>query len=220
MTYTTAHTCAHDYRNSPPKLLERWDSWTVITHCYSDEDGVPLSEITTFDLLLEDVGEWFGLTPRQREELVDQGIIGFIPDTHGECFGFNVNTEEMTALKEEIRPQVGHIAQGSQDTYLYSVRHLIEYDQLWEMFDWDPDEHEDCPEEVPSWHKDIKAEFEAATILWRFNTLDKNHTDLDVDDIVSFNEIFRGTHSAPQYLFEVPRSAYNRIYNTSDANHS
>ena len=89
-----------------------------------------LSEITTFDLLMQDLSEWFGLTQRQCEELFDLGMIDFIPSTNGECFGFYVNTEDMTPLKQEILPQVNHILDGNKDSYMYSVRHLIDYSDL------------------------------------------------------------------------------------------
>jgi hypothetical protein len=211
MTKTTKSSNAKDLRRPSPRLEEHWTSWTVTTHSYADEEGMTLSEITTFDLLMQDLSEWFGLTQRQCEELFDLGMIDFIPSTNGECFGFYVNTEDMTPLKQEILPQVNHILDGNKDSYMYSVRHLIDYSDLWEMFNWDPDEHEDCSEDDLPWGKDIQAEFEVATILWQFNDLDKNKTAVDVHDIISYKEIFRGTHAAPEFVFEVPRSKYNLI---------
>jgi len=223
MTQSTAQLIAHNYRVLSPQIVDSmfsWSSWTVITHSYQGEDGESLSEIIPLDALVEDLSEWFGLTPRQRDALVDLGMINFIPFTHGDCFGFYVNTEEMTALKEEILPQVEHVVAGNHNSYLYSVRHLIDYDQLWEMFDWDPDEHVNSPDTNPPWDEDVEADFEVATILWQFNDLNGNHTDIDVHDVTSYRELFRGTHAAPEYHFEVPRSAYSRIFKTNKANHS
>jgi hypothetical protein len=195
-------------------------SWTVITHSYQGENGESLSETIPLDALVNDLSEWFGLTPRQRDKLVDLGMVNFIPHTNGECFGFYVNTEEMTGLKEEILPQVEHVAKGNRNSYLYSVRHLINYDQLWEMFNLDPDEYDDSSGTNPPWDEDVQAEFEVATILWQFNDLNGNRTDIDVCDVTSYREIFRGTYATPEYHFEVPRSAYSRIFKTIKANHS
>ncbi|MEB3307454.1 MAG: hypothetical protein VKK98_04795 [Cyanobacteriota bacterium] len=192
--------------------MEEWrTAWTVITHSYADEEGVTLGEVTTFNLLMQDLSEWFGLTCRQCEELFDLGMIDFIPDTNGECFGFCVNTEEATPLKQELLPQVTHVLNGNNDSYMYSVRCLIDYDDLWEMFDWDPDEHEDCSEDNLPWDKDTQVEYELANILWQFNDLNKNQTAIDVDDIISCKEVFRGTHVVSEFLFEVPRSKFNLI---------
>jgi len=213
MTKTAKKSAATNLRRSSPYLEVCWTSWTVATHSYVDEEGTTLSEITTLDLLVRDLSEWFGLTQRQCEELFALGMIDFIPDTNGECFGFHVNTEYMTPLKEEILPQVNHILDGNNDSYMYSVRHLIDYSDLWEMFNWDPDEHEDCSDDDLPWGKDIEAEYEVATILWQFNDLNKNQTAIDVHDVISYKEIFRGTHSASEFLFEVPRSKLSLIQN-------
>ena len=213
MTHAKTRPNAQEFRRTPPYMEECWTSMTVTTHSYIDEEGTTLSEITTLDLLIQDLSEWFGLTKRQCEELLALGMINFIPNTNGECFGFYVNTEYMTPLKQEILPQVKHILDGNDDSYMYSVRHLIDYSDLWEMFNWDPDEHEDCSDDDLPWGKDIEAEYEVATILWRFNDLNKNQTAIDVHDVISYKKIFRGTHSASEFLFKVPRSKFSLIQN-------
>ena len=82
------------------------------------------------------------------------------------------------------------------------------------MFNWDPDKNEECLEEDIPWHKDMVAEFEVATILWCFNDLNKNQTDLDVEDVISYKEIFRGTYFS-EFIFEIPRLKYNLINNNN-----
>jgi len=213
MTRTTQKNGATHLRCSSPYREECFTSWTVTTHSYVDEECTTLSEITTLDLLVQDLSEWFGLTQRQCEELFDLGMINFIPDTNGECFGFYVNTEDMTPLKQEILPQVNHILEGNNNSYMYSVRHLLEYDQLWDMLGLEcNDDGEPLGEEL-SWHKDIKQEFELATILWRFNELNKNYTTLAIDDITSLKKIHLASHLCDQYLLEVDRSSYPLINN-------
>ena len=214
MTQITAQLNAHNCRVLSPQIMDSWSSWTVTTHSYQGENGESLSQIIPFDSLVEDLSEWFGLTPRQRDALVDLGIINFTPFTHGDCFGLYFNTEEMTALKEEILPQVNHVVSGNHNSYLYSVRHLIDYNQLWEMFDWNPDEQVDSRDANSPWDEDVKAEFEKATILWKFNDLNGNRTDIDVQDVTAHRQVFGGTHAAPEYHFEVPRSAYSLIHNS------
>lgn len=211
MTHTKTRPNAQEFRRTSPYLEECWTSWTVITHSYADEVGTTLSEITTLELLVQDLSEWFGLTHRQCEELLDFGMINFIPNTNGECFGFYANTEDMTPLKQEILPQLNHILDGNNDSYMYSVRHLIDYEQLFDMFGWEYTDDGECSGEDLPWYKDILQEFELATILLKFNELNKNNTSIYTDDIISCQRIFRGTHSAPEFIFEVPRSKYNLI---------
>ena len=220
MAQAAAQLSARNYRDlCCGNIANSKFSWSGITHYYQGEDGESLSEIIPFDTLVEDVSEWFGLTPRQRDELVDLGLINFIPGTSGDCFGFAINGEDLKAIKPEIHPQVEHILQGNKDTYLYSVSHLIDYSCLWEMFNWDPVKNEECSGEDIPWRKDVEAEFEVATILWCFNDLNKNQTDLDIEDVISYKEIFRGAYSAPEFTFEIPRSKYNLINNKNHISH-
>ena len=91
-----------NYRFGELKPFVTFFSWTLITHVYFGDEGESIVDVASFDDLCEEACQSLRLSRRDLDELVDLGMLGITADTHGQRFGFDVNTEEMTPLKAKV----------------------------------------------------------------------------------------------------------------------
>ena len=91
-----------NYRFGELKPFVTFFSWTLVTHVYFGDEGESIVDVASFDDLCEDACQSLRLSRQDLDELVDLGMLGITADTHGQCFGFDVNTEEMTPLKAKV----------------------------------------------------------------------------------------------------------------------